>query len=176
MPPERKRRPAHRQSSASEPRRESGHRAGRPQFPPGSYPVDPCRPWRPGGDSSSTEDPAPAPFDHREVAGRQLVHALEDRMRGWHIGEAEVGRQCRPVEARRHRRMGQQCFQLRAEEDKPVAPGPIERLDPQAVARQGQTPFPAIPERKGEHADQAVQAPRPRRARAQASRSTSVSE
>jgi hypothetical protein len=96
--------------------------------------------------------------DRQRVTGRQLEDAAEERQRVGHVAEAQVGQSCaridRPIDPRRR----QQRLQLRAEHEASGRFGVVERLDPEAVARQEERTARRIPDREGEHAPQALDA------------------
>jgi hypothetical protein len=95
----------------------------------------------------------------QDMAGRQFLHALIDRARRRHIAVAQIARQCGAIQLRLPVRVGGQRLQLRAEQQRRtlrgILLGPVDRLDAEPVAHQPDFALLAVPQRKGEHADEA---------------------
>ena len=95
-------------------------------------------------------------------AGRQLVDAPIDRLRPRHVHEAQEGGECVAIERRLPAGMRAQRLELGAEQQQLAELRPIERLDAEPVAHEVEHAVAPVPQRHGEHADEAL-GRRPRR-------------
>ena len=100
--------------------------------------------------------PRLAPLDDQQVAGRQLARLAEDRQRRGDRVEGEVGLERVDVDVARHLGLAQQRLQLGGERQHPVLDPVVERLDPEAVAREHQPLLELVPQRDREHPAQVL--------------------
>ena len=95
---------------------------------------------------------------HRDMSGLELIDVAIDRMRRRHIGEAHIGRERIRIELGAPVRQRLERLELGGEDEAPVLPAVIERLDAEPVADEAQAPRLPVPDREGEHPDQALDA------------------
>ena len=104
------------------------------------------------GERPAADDPAglgPGP-----MAGRQLRNTGEERARRWHGEERQIVVDGLRVDLGANLGMGEQCLDLRREQELAADRGVVEGFDTDPVAREEQ-PLPAVvPQAEGEHADE----------------------
>jgi hypothetical protein len=88
------------------------------------------------------------------VSGLEFTHVAQRARGRRHVAQLEVGVERVPIELAGREPRGYQGLELGRERDSPGPPGDVERLYPQAVAREQQALGRGIPDRKGEHAAQ----------------------
>ena len=85
---------------------------------------------------------------------RQFADAFIDRQRGRHVIVRKVLAQGVQIQIRSHRRVGQQHFRLRREQERAVEHAPVQRLFTKPIARDEQSPALLVPQCEREHAVQ----------------------
>ena len=93
---------------------------------------------------------------HEQVSGQQLVYAFEERLLTREITGSEQLRKTALVRLRLNETTRENRLDLGAEDEPIVADGPVERLDPQSIAREQQPPAGGVPDGEREHAAEAV--------------------
>jgi hypothetical protein len=104
---------------------------------------------------------APVRGDAEQAPGGQQRDAGEQRALGEQVLEGEVLDQGLGIQLGPEGGMGEHRLDLRAEQEGPVAAGPVERLDAEAVPGQQQLAPLGVPERDREHPVQALERPLP---------------
>ena len=97
-----------------------------------------------------------AAADHEPLARHHLAHVAQRRHRAGHVADAEVGGDRLEVELVGDEAAGDHALQLGPEHDEPVDDRVVQRLDPQAVAREHAAARPGVPHRDGVLAVQAL--------------------
>jgi len=69
---------------------------------------------------------------------------------------AEKARECRPADRRPFARSRKQCLQFGAEHEQAADFAPVQRLDAETVADEGEGPGQPVPDGEGEHADEGL--------------------
>ena len=105
----------------------------------------------------------PAVAYRQPVSGRQLADVAVDRERRRNVLALEIERERVEVECVREPRKWSQRLQLRAEGERALVPGVVERLDAQVIAREEDLAAAAVPQSEREHAGDALEEPRPPR-------------
>ena len=105
--------------------------------------------------------PRLAVLHDQDVTGRELSRFLEDRQRRRDRVEREERLERVQVDFTRHLGLAQQRLQLGRERQRAAGDAVVERLDPEAVAREEQALLEPVPQRDREHAPQVLDERRP---------------
>ena len=101
-------------------------------------------------------EPRPPVLEHEHVARRQLADLAEDRARAVDGVEGEERLERVEVELAREAGQPPQRLELGGEGELARDVAVVQRLDPEAVAREHEPPARAVPHRDGEHPAQAL--------------------
>ena len=100
---------------------------------------------------------APSSFlPDQQAARRKLPGILENRQRGRDEHESKVGVERFEVDLPRKARLADERLELGAEREASSRRAVVERLDPEAIAREHEPALAAVPESYGEHPAQPV--------------------